>query len=338
MKKIRQITLLMTGLLLIVATACAGIWVSCSRDYQKWIVSAQKEAQTNILDAEYTMDTTTTPDSFSIDVDALRPEEYDEAKTQIHNWVKTIKERAERALDEFDAWVREYRFADRNMVYAAQCQATNPPLQSIEDFRLYLPRKKTAAKNAININALCQRTAEGMSIAQVRHWKALDEYVDSAFLAQELIADVEERQAAYEAEQQLIREAQWAGVPAGAAGRLRIPQYNISIPLYVSRSQSVVDAKNSAAMFPYNGVTIIGDHWNQNGFSAVRNMPVGTRVYIDNPDGSTTKYVVSWSGIGHNTGHGLLFPDNSLVDARYGNLALYTCLDNWQNIAIVCCC
>lgn len=129
----------------------------------------------------------------------------------------------------------------------------------------------------------------------------------------------------------------WAGVPAGAAGRLRIPQYGITIPLYASMAQSTVDAPNSAAWFSYNGVMVIGDHWNQNGFSAVRGMAVGTRVYIDNPDGTTSNYTVTWSGTGVNASTQLLFSDGSNVDGRYGGLVLYTCLSDWQNVAIVCC-
>ena len=124
---------------------------------------------------------------------------------------------------------------------------------------------------------------------------------------------------------------------ARCTGRLRIPQYNISIPLYASQSQSTVDAVNSAAYFPFNGVMVIGDHWNQNGFSAVRNMAVGTRVYIDNPDGSTSSYSVTWSGSGTNTATQLLFQDGSVVDGRYGGLVLYTCKSNWQDVALVCC-
>lgn len=101
--------------------------------------------------------------------------------------------------------------------------------------------------------------------------------------------------------------------------------------------QSTVDAPNSAAWFSYNGVMVIGDHWNQNGFSAVRGMAVGTRVYIDNPDGTTSNYTVTWSGTGVNASTQLLFSDGSNVDGRYGGLVLYTCLSDWQNVAIVCC-
>lgn len=90
-------------------------------------------------------------------------------------------------------------------------------------------------------------------------------------------------------------------------------------------------------MFGLNGLTVIGDHWNQDGFGAVRSMAIGTEVYIDYPGGSVGQYHVTYRGTGTNASTNLLFSDGSPVDARYGGLVLYTCLSNWQNVSIVCC-
>ena len=189
-------------------------------------------------------------------------------------------------------------------------------------------------------------------MAEKAYFESVANYMSQKFAADNLAKELDARMQKHLEELEAIRIAQekaaeearrreqakqWQGVPAGAAGRLRIPAYGISIPLYSSMSQGVVDAPNSAAMFGLNGLTVIGDHWNQDGFGAVRSMAIGTEVYIDYPGGSVGQYHVTYRGTGTNASTNLLFSDGSPVDARYGGLVLYTCLSNWQNVSIVCC-
>lgn len=277
----------------------------------------------------------------NIDLTTIDYDQYDDILEELQNSKDTAKADAESALANFIAISKANHFATEQY---AQIKNATTSIESLEDLLCYVGREKALILSQNKLFALEQQTKHSAKAVQDTYWNLLDNYVQVAFQANAIEEEIKQKTEEYEAQQREWEEQQrqvfeqtWQGVPAGAAGRLRIPQYNISIPLYASQSQSTVDAVNSAAYFPFNGVMVIGDHWNQNGFSSVRNMAVGTRVYIDNPDGSTSSYSVTWSGSGTNTATQLLFQDGSVVDGRYGELVLYTCKSNWQDVALVCC-
>lgn len=203
------------------------------------------------------------------------------------------------------------------------------PKTGISDLLNYVGRGKAAFTAEAKSATLYERARAAKTVAEKAYFESVANYMSQKFAADNLAKELDARM------QKHLEELE--GVPAGAAGRLRVPAYGISIPLYSSMSQGVVDAPNSAAMFGLNGLTVIGDHWNQDGFGAVRSMAIGTEVYIDYPGGSVGQYHVTYRGTGTNASTNLLFSDGSPVDARYGGLVLYTCLSNWQNVSIVCC-
>lgn len=112
-----------------------------------------------------------------------------------------------------------------------------------------------------------------------------------------------------------------AAYAAAHAGVLHIPDANISVSLYESSAQSVVDAENSAACFWWQG-WIIADHNNQ-AFRTLRNVQVGDEAIIYQPSGQTIHLKCVYRGEGRNTGHDLTVDGKSLF-GRYDYL-MYTC-------------
>lgn len=82
----------------------------------------------------------------------------------------------------------------------------------------------------------------------------------------------------------------------GTAGRLEIPSVGVGVALYITdlyqqNVQSVVDAWDSAAVFPYRDrVTVIADHNNQ-GFAFLKNVGVGDTAFISQQNGNFDTYV-----------------------------------------------
>ena len=72
-------------------------------------------------------------------------------------------------------------------------------------------------------------------------------------------------------------------------GRLVVPSVGISVRLYDSWSQSVVDAEDSAAYMRRDGRNNIGDHSSQ-GFSSIAHIKVGDIAEIRKKDGTVIKY------------------------------------------------
>lgn len=330
---------------------CAGFFLSIllciaamkdlNKDLAQWAVRTKMKALTEIVTGQYDIPTYDIKAVPQVNLDELEYDQYSAAKEALEAHVESAKSYANQALADFRARTQSYNIVQDLHQYAAQGRENVALPNRLVDFTLYLKRWKAATQTEYRLSALKQQTGDMMHASMDVYWATLDAYVHTAFAVNDILAEMGERQAAHEAELETARrleaEKQWAGVPANAVGRLRIPQYNISIPLYSGMAQGIVDANNSAATYPLNGVSVIADHWNQNGFSAIRNMAVGTRVYIDNPDGSTAQHTVTWCGRGYNMSTALLFSDNSPVDNRYGGLLLYTCMNDWQNIAIVCC-
>ena len=127
----------------------------------------------------------------------------------------------------------------------------------------------------------------------------------------------------------------------GTAGRLEIPSVGVGVALYITdlyqqNVQSVVDAWDSAAVFPYrDSVTVIADHNNQ-GFASLKNVGVGDTAFISQQNGSFDTYVctrVCYNG--HNLGTELVDEYGEQVESNIdGELIMYTCNDCWQNITI----
>lgn len=310
-------------------------------ELQHYRITTKVDALTEIYSAKYWNDSVGAKEVTAfpqIDLETIEPDQYEDALSTAQSCVETAKADVESALADFNERVKTHNFVSNQL---SRVKKANAPVQTLDDALVYTDRMKAIILSQNKLSALELQTEQMMRISQDMYWDAVGHYVNVTFQARYIETEIQTRIAEYEKEQeaqrQLAAEMTWAGVPAGAAGRLRIPQYGISIPLYASMAQSTVDAPNSAAWFSYNGVMVIGDHWNQNGFSAVRGMAVGTRVYIDNQDGTTSNYTVTWSGTGVNASTQLLFSDGSNVDGRYGGLVLYTCLSDWQNVAIVCC-
>lgn len=114
----------------------------------------------------------------------------------------------------------------------------------------------------------------------------------------------------------------------GFVGTLNIESVGLTVNTYNSMEQSVCDRKNSACYFSYNGVKVIGDHWNQ-GFEKIKSCSVGDIATI----GDRT-YVCVEVFYGHNTEYSLTDNDYNDITSHEGDLFMYTCNGCWQNIAI----
>lgn len=286
------------------------------------------------------------------EIEDLPYDDYESVKEEYVNYVDEAKANLDMHAKNF-AGKAAFAVAVGNL-YQINQQALDVgiPKTGISDLLNYAGRKQAAFTAEAKSAALYERAQIAKSVAEKAYFESVANYMNQKFAADDLAEELDARMQKHLEELEAIRIAhekaaeearrreqakQWQGVPAGASGRLRIPAYGISIPLYSSMSQGVVDTPNSAAIFGLNGVTVIGDHWNQDGFGAVRSMAIGTEVYIDYPGGSVGQYHVTYRGTGTNASTNLLFSDGSPVDARYGGLVLYTCLSNWRNVSIVCC-
>lgn len=120
--------------------------------------------------------------------------------------------------------------------------------------------------------------------------------------------------------------AAYIGLAYGAeqAGVLHIPSANISVALYNSYEQSVVDAKNSAALFEW-GSWIIADHNNQE-FRTLKNVQVGDTATIRRTDGQTIRLICVDKYQGKNLGHDLVNQHNKSVMDDHDYL-MYTCVN-----------
>lgn len=111
---------------------------------------------------------------------------------------------------------------------------------------------------------------------------------------------------------------------AQQAGILHIPSANISVVLYNSYAQSVVDAKNSAALFEW-GSWIIADHNNQE-FKTLKHVQVGDTATIRRTDGRTIRLICVDVYQGKNLGHDLVNQHNRSVMDDHDYL-MYTCVN-----------
>lgn len=118
----------------------------------------------------------------------------------------------------------------------------------------------------------------------------------------------------------------YTGLAYGAqkAGILYIQSANISVALHNSNAQSVVDAKNSAAMFEW-GCWIIADH-NHQEFRTLKNVQVGDEATIRCTNGQTIRMICVDVYQGKNTGHKLVDKTGRNVMGDHDYL-MYTCVN-----------
>lgn len=111
----------------------------------------------------------------------------------------------------------------------------------------------------------------------------------------------------------------------GNAGRFFIPDVGISVALFYSTEQWVVDAGDSANIYPYlPQFWTIGDHWNQS-FNTLYYVQPGTSAYIEYVDGSRENYVCTGSGYSWRTEETLYDWNNVPWDYWTTDLATFTC-------------
>ena len=127
----------------------------------------------------------------------------------------------------------------------------------------------------------------------------------------------------------------------GTAGRLDIPAVGVGVALYETdlyqpNVQSVVDAWDSAAIFPYRDrITVIADHNNQ-GFDGIKKAGIGETAFISRQDGSSYTYTCTRvCNDGHNLGTELVDEYGEQIENNAdGELVMYTCNDGWRSITI----
>lgn len=151
-------------------------------------------------------------------------------------------------------------------------------------------------------------------------------------------------------------------VDYGTDGHLYIPDANISVALQREDSthtmQSICDKSNTACYVPYHpedyfwtalfdDSPMIADHTNQ-GFNAIKTLPIGTDLYIEHPDSETEHYKLEYidpngTYISKNiTLWGSTFPlewprysDGSFVNKNHTDcITLYTCNQDNRHITI----
>lgn len=149
----------------------------------------------------------------------------------------------------------------------------------------------------------------------------------------------------------------------GSDGHLYIPDANISVSLQREDSthtmQSICDMPNTACYVPYHpeddfwtslfdDSPMIADHTNQ-GFNAIKTLPIGADLYIEHPDSTTEHYKLEYIDPNGTyipqdiTIWGSTFPlewprysDGSFVNKDHTDcVTLYTCNQDNKHITIV---
>lgn len=190
-----------------------------------------------------------------------------------------------------------------------------------------------------DVCSVCQAVENHLVIEKVEHvpgdWvitedviSPLDDGSQSVF-CKNCNSELETKTYSYQEKVQSQKSKRWI------YGRLSIPDVGVDVALIRSESQSVVDAKDSAAYFLWNGAWLIADHWNQ-GFDAIKRCKPGDICYIATGD-TIEEYECIRMDYGHNTGDDLTENDwSTSVTAKYpGQIIMYTCNNGWQNIAFV---
>lgn len=127
----------------------------------------------------------------------------------------------------------------------------------------------------------------------------------------------------------------WGVNGYGNAGRLIIPELNISVALFWkwpdADGQAIVDRYDSAAYHVY--YHYVADHSDQ-AFAPLPGACVGTTGYIEYADGTIQNIICTGAGEGYNDGYCLYdFNGRSMYEFS-AFMTMYTCLYNWQHIFI----
>ena len=115
-------------------------------------------------------------------------------------------------------------------------------------------------------------------------------------------------------------------------GRFYVPSVNISVGLYRGTAQYITDNFDSANIFYHDGSEVIADHNNQE-FSKLYGVTVGTTAYIETVSGEIINMQCTEAFNGHSSGHSLYDGEGYYVFGVSDYLT-YTCLDSWQNVYI----
>lgn len=115
----------------------------------------------------------------------------------------------------------------------------------------------------------------------------------------------------------------------GSYGRLFVPSVNLNVSLNLADMtandvQKIVDFRDSAAYFEFNGQNVIADH-NHQGFHKIINISIGDFAYIKKTDGSIENYQMTDKFEGKNIVYDLVdLSGNSVLNGK-NSLVMYTC-------------
>lgn len=117
-------------------------------------------------------------------------------------------------------------------------------------------------------------------------------------------------------------------------GRFYVPDAKIDVALYYGLSQAATDRQDSAAIFAWENYygELIADHNNQE-FSKLFSVEVGTEGYIQLASGDIISIVCVDVFNGHNTGD-LITDENYITVQGRTDYLTYTCRNGWKNIRI----
>ena len=102
--------------------------------------------------------------------------------------------------------------------------------------------------------------------------------------------------------------------------------------LFNGSAQSLVDAVDSAAFFPFGNSMLVADHWNQ-GFTRIKSCHAGTKAYIYK-GGSIETLTCTGISKGINNDYDLLYADGTSATTA-GGILMYTCNGaNYHDVTI----
>lgn len=118
----------------------------------------------------------------------------------------------------------------------------------------------------------------------------------------------------------------------GDYGRLYISSVNLSVAVYNANimagagynAQQIVDAKDSAAFYPFGNSYVIADH-NYQGFNKIINLSNNAKAYLKKSDGSIITYTMTKKYVGKNTKVDLIDENGISVKEQSSDLIMYTC-------------
>lgn len=125
----------------------------------------------------------------------------------------------------------------------------------------------------------------------------------------------------------------------GTSGRLYFDSmYSVALygaDIYAGSAQSIVDAKDSAAIFRLGLSTVIADHKHQ-GFDIIKKVNVGDSAFIKYDGDVIEEYICAEVCLGTNGGSNMITSDGrDIAEMDDYDLVMYTCNQDWEHITIV---